>query len=103
MLVPKNADAKYKSGTYTTNVSLGDETAAVSLTFSENEITDVNFIPTSNTLEVFYPLAQTTADEICAQILSEQTTQGIDLASEYSVTGELIIGAADACIERAKR
>ena len=103
MLVPKNADAKYKSGTYTTNVSLGDETAAVSLTFSENEITDVNFIPTSNALEVFYPLAQTTADEICAQILSEQTTQGIDLASEYSVTGELIIGAADACIERAKR
>ena len=103
MLVPKNADAKYKSGTYTTNVSLGDETAAVSLTFSENEITDVNFIPTSNTLEVFYPLAQTTADEICAQILSEQTTQGIDLASEYSVTGELILGAADACIERAKR
>ena len=103
MLVPKNADAKYKSGTYTTNVSLENETAAVSLTFSENEITNVNFIPTSNTLEVFYPLAQTTADEICAQILSEQTTQGIDLASEYSVTGELIIGAADACIERAKR
>ena len=82
---------------------MGDETAAVSLTFSEDKITDVTFIPTSSTLTVFYPLAQSTADEICAQILSEQSTDNIELASDYTVTGELILGAADACIERAKR
>ena len=103
MLVPQGSDAQYKSGTYTTNISMGDETAAVSLTFSEDKITDVTFIPTSSTLTVFYPLAQSTADEICAQILSEQSTDNIELASDYTVTGELILGAADACIERAKR
>ena len=89
MLVPKGSDAQYKSGTYTTNISMGDETAAVSLTFSEDKITDVTFIPTSSTLTVFYPLAQ--------------STDNIELASDYTVTGELILGAADACIERAKR
>ena len=101
ILVP--GDKKYKSGTYTTNVSIGNESAAVSLTFSDDEITDVSFIPTSSTLNVFYPLAQTTADEICAQILSSQSTSGIELASDTAVTGELILGAADDCIERAKR
>ena len=38
VLIPKSADAQYKSGTYTTNVSMGDETASLSLTFSENKI-----------------------------------------------------------------
>ncbi|MCD8036258.1 MAG: hypothetical protein LUE88_02600 [Clostridiales bacterium] len=101
-LVPKNSDAKYKSGTYTTNVTLGSETAKVSMTFSEQEITDVSFIPTSSTLTAFYPLAQTTADEICAQILSSQTTS-IELASDSAVTGEIILDAANECIDRAKR
>ncbi len=103
ILVPKSADAKYKSGTYTTNVTMGDETAAVCLTFSETEITDATFIPTSDTLSVFYPLAQTTADDICAQIVDYQTTDGVTPTSDYAVTGELILAAADNCIERASR
>ena len=103
VLIPKSADAQYKSGTYTTNVSMGDETASLSLTFSENKITNIDFIPTSSTLEVFYPLVQTTADEICAQILSSQTTDNINLDSEHAAAGEIILGAADACNERAKR
>ena len=36
-IVPKSSDAKYKSGTYTSNISIGEETASVSLTFSESE------------------------------------------------------------------
>ncbi|MEA4972965.1 hypothetical protein SDC9_173957 [bioreactor metagenome] len=103
ILVPKSADAKYKSGTYTTNITMGDQTAAVSLTFSETKIKDATFIPTSDTLSVFYPLAQTTADEICAQIVDGQSTDGIAPASDYAVTGELIIAAANSCIERASR
>ncbi len=102
-LVPKKPDAKYRSGTYTTNVSIGNESAAVSLTFSEDKITDVTFIPTSGTLNVFYPLAQTTADEICGQILTSQSTSDIQLSSDAVVTGEIILSAANACIERAER
>ena len=96
MIVPKSSDAKYKSGTYTSSVSIGDETAAVSLTFSENEITDMAFVPTSDTFTVLYPLAQTTADEIKAQIMSSQST-------DTQVTGEIILNGAASCIERAKR
>ena len=103
MLVPHSSSAQYKSGTYTTNISIGEESAAVSLTFSENEITDVSFIPTTDTLSVFYPLMQTTGEEICAQILSDQSTDNISAASDSTYAAELIIGAADSCIERAKR
>lgn len=103
MLVPHSSSAQYKSGTYTTNISIGEESAAVSLTFSENEITDVSFIPTTDTLSVFYPLMQTTGEEICAQILNEQSTDNISTASDSTYAAELIIGAADSCIERAKR
>lgn len=103
ILVPKSADAKYKSGTYTTNINMGDETASVCLTFSETKITDATFIPTTDTLTVFYPLAQTTADDICTQIVDAQSTEGVTPAPDYAVTGELIIAAADSCIERASR
>lgn len=103
ILVPKSADAKYKSGTYTTNITMGDETAAVCLTFDEKKITDATFIPTSDTLAVFYPLAQTTADDICTQIVENQSTADITPSSDYAVTGELILAAADNCIERASR
>ena len=101
-LVPDSSNDKYKSGTYTTNIVIGDETASVSLTFDKKSITDVTFIPTSGTLAVFYPSAQTTADEICAKILSEQSTDNISTSSGSLTVSELIISAADACIERAR-
>ncbi len=103
MIVPKSSDAKYKSGTYTSNISIGDETAAITLTFSDNEITDMAFVPTSDTFELFYPLAQTTADEIKAQIMSNQSTDNIELSYDSQMTGEIILNGANACIERAER
>lgn len=103
MIVPKSSDAKYKSGTYTSNISIGDETAAITLTFSDNEITDMAFVPTSDTFELFYPLAQTTADEIKAQIMSNQSTDNIELSYDSQMTGEIILNGANACIQRAKR
>ena len=102
-LVPKGKNAQYKSGTYTTNISLGDEGAAVALTFSDSEIVDASFIPTSSTLSVFYPLMQTTADDICAQIVTAQSTDDIQTDSDYAMASSLIIDAANSCIERAKR
>lgn len=101
LIVPNNSNKKYKSGTYTTNITLGNETASVSLTFDKDTITDVSFIPITSTMAVFYPTVQTTADDICAQILSTQSTSSINVNSEYTLAGELIIAAADACIERA--
>lgn len=103
MIVPGSSDAKYKSGTYTSNISIGEETASVSLTFSENEITDMAFIPTSESFALFYPLAQTTADEIEAQIMSSQSTDNIQLSYDSQITGEIIVNGAKACIERAER
>ena len=103
MIVPKSSDAKYKSGTYTSNISIGDETAAITLTFSDNEITDMAFVPTSDTFELFYPLAQTTADEIKAQIMSNQSTDNIELSYDSQMTGEIILNGANACIERAEK
>ena len=103
MIVPKSSDAKYKSGTYTSNISIGDETAAITLTFSDNEITDMAFVPTSDTFELFYPLAQTTANEIKAQIMSNQSTDNIELSYDSQMTGEIILNGANACIERAER
>ena len=103
MIVPKSSDAKYKSGTYTSNISIGDETAAITITFSDNEITDMAFVPTSDTFELFYPLAQTTADEIKAQIMSNQSTDNIELSYDSQMTGEIILNGANACIERAER
>ncbi len=102
-IVPKSSDAKYKSGTYTSNISIGEETASVSLTFNENEITDMAFVPTSDSFELFYPLAQTIADEIKAQIMSSQSTDNIQLSYDTQVTGEIILNGAASCIERAKR
>ncbi len=103
MIVPKSSDAKYKSGTYTSNISIGDETAAITLTFSDNEITDMAFVPTSDTFELFYPLAQTTAEEIKAQIMSNQSTDNIELSYDSQMTGEIILNGANACIQRAER
>ena len=102
-LMPGRADEKYNSGTYTTNITMGSESAALSLTFSKTEITDISFIPASDTLAVFYPLAQDAANGICQQILDNQSTQNIKLSSDYQFTGELIVNAADACISRAKK
>ena len=102
-LMPDRADEKYNSGTYNTNITMGSEVAAVSLTFSKTEITDISFIPATDTLAVFYPLAQDAATNVCRQILDNQSTESIELSSDYQFTGELIVNAADACISRAKK
>lgn len=103
MIVPKDDDGEYKSGTYTSAVSIGSQSAAVTLTFSENEITDMDFVPDSESFSALYPLALTAADEIRAQIIENQSTDNIELSFDGSAAGEIIIDGANSCIARAKR
>lgn len=103
LLVPDKSDSRYNAGTYTTNVEIGEKTAAVTMTFTKNKITDVSFVPDDDMLAVFYPLAETAADSVCKQILENQSTENIALSDEYAVTGQLVADAAEACINRAKK
>ena len=36
LLVPDKSDSRYNAGTYTTNVEIGEKTAAVTMTFTKN-------------------------------------------------------------------
>lgn len=103
LLVPDKSDSRYNAGTYTTNVEIGEKTAAVTMTFTKNKITDVSFVPDDDMLAVFYPLAETAADSVCKQILENQSAENIALSDEYAVTGQLVADAVEACINRAKK
>lgn len=105
--LPKDKDnagesARYTPGTYTAEIYLSKGSADVEVTVSEDKITKVALKNIDESQEVFYPLLKPTMEIIASEILETQSLT-VDIPSENTVTGQVLVGAIEEALEKAKQ
>ncbi|MFV0314549.1 MAG: hypothetical protein ACK5I7_05525 [Anaerotignum sp.] len=94
--------ATYRDGVYHTQVSLGDESAMVSVTVDDGMIEDVALTQMSETATVFYPLMQAAAEEVNEEVIKNQSLS-IEVSEQNAYSAQAILQAVAQGLEEAKR
>ena len=68
--------------------------AQVEIVVDKNNIKSVSLTDTPETISVFYPLVETTAQELAKEIVKQQST-AIDVSSQNTYTAQLILDAVE--------
>ena len=106
MFLPKvrgshNKTAKYNPGVYTSDLTVGDTTLSLEVTFSETEITSIHFSNLNETVSAMYPLLQPAVEEIADQIVANLSLDDIQYTEETHYTSQAIINAVDEALKKA--
>ena len=108
MFAPKDqksstsADAAYIPGVYTSSITLGGNAVDIAVTVSETRIEAIAFNNLDETIETMYPLMQPALDNLANQICETQSLDGLDYSEETQYTSQVILGAVERALEKAK-
>lgn len=108
MFAPKDqksstsADAAYIPGIYTSSITLGGNAVDIAVTVSETRIEAIAFNNLDETIETMYPLMQPALDNLADQICETQSLDGLDYSEETQYTSQVILGAVERALEKAK-
>lgn len=91
----------YSPGTYSAQIVLHNSPVSVDVTVSKHQIEGIALNNMNSTQEVFYPLFNSSIEEITDEIIANQTTD-IPLSQNNSVTGGIILDAVRMALEQAK-
>ena len=108
MFAPKDqksstsADAAYIPGVYASSITLGGNAVDIAVTVSETRIEAIAFNNLDETIETMYPLMQPALDNLADQICETQSLDGLDYSEETQYTSQVILGAVERALEKAK-
>ena len=91
----------YKPGTYSSEINLSTGSLTVEVEVGKNKIKSVSVTDTTETIPVFYPLFEITAESMEEEILSAQNTD-FALMGNAPETEKMILQAVEKNIEKAK-
>ncbi|NLK36459.1 MAG: hypothetical protein GX299_00010 [Epulopiscium sp.] len=92
--------AMYEPGTYTAEVSLGGETAIVEVKVDSKKIKSVSLQETPETISVFYPLLEETAEDIAKQVVKTQSLE-VDVSPQNAYTAQVFLEAINQGLQQA--
>lgn len=99
--MPKNnQNAKYTAGVYTSQITLNNEEVDLKVTVDDTKIKSVELLHTTETLPVFYPLFESTAEEIGKEIVKNQSLD-INIPPEAEYTARIILDAVEQSLDSA--
>lgn len=100
-MLEKGTQPTYSPGTYSAQIVLHNSPVSVEVTVSKHSIEKVELVNMEESQEVFYPLFNTSAQELAKEIVAKQS---VDIApdSNYTVTGGIILDAVRLALEKAQ-
>ncbi len=102
-LIPHNENTStYVPGVYTSSIDVNNENLNIELTVDKTEIKSVKLIHTAETIPVFYPLFESTAEYIGDEVVKLQDISKVTVPKEAEITGNLIIDAIEKTLAQAK-
>ena len=93
------SESAYVPGISTTGIALENGSVTVAVEVSKSKIKSVELIHNSETVPVFYPHIDETAELVSERIVKNQSTEQ---AEGDSVSSSVILSAVDDCLEKAK-
>lgn len=97
-----NDSGTYRDGVYHTQVALGEESAMVSVTVHGGKIEDVALSEVSESALVFYPLLQSAAEEVCKEVVKNQSLT-IQVSEQNAYSAQAVLEAVAQGLEEAEK
>lgn len=97
-----NDSGTYRDGVYHTQVALGEESAMVSVTVQGGKIEDVALSEVSESALVFYPLLQSAAEEVCKEVVKNQSLT-IQVSEQNAYSAQAVLEAVAQGLEEAEK
>ena len=95
------ASVTYVPGLYSSPIVLGSENVNVEVTVDRTEIRSVSLVPLSDSVETMYPLMAPAMDSIAAQILENQSLEGLEYPSGSQYTSMALVSAVRTALSKA--
>lgn len=95
------ASVTYVPGLYSSPIVLGSENVNVEVTVDRTGIRSVSLVPLSDSVETMYPLMAPAMDSIAAQILENQSLEGLEYPSGSQYTSMALVSAVRTALSKA--
>ena len=95
-------DGAYRDGTYYGEMETGGEVTEIAVEIKNGEIVDVSMEEPVEAVAVFYPLLETTAEEV-GQAVVESQSLTVEVAPENAHSAQLVLDAVAECLKKAER
>ena len=95
------ASATYVPGLYSSPIVLGSENVNVEVAVDHTGIRSVALVPLSDSVETMYPLMAPSMESIAAQILENQSLEGLEYPSGSQYTSMALVSAVRTALSKA--
>ena len=92
----------YRDGTYYGEMNLGGEATEVAVKIKNGEIKEVSVEEPTESVSVFYPLLETTAEEIGNAVVENQSLS-VEVSAENAHSAQRVLDAIAECLEQAEK
>ena len=93
--------AVYAPGLYSASLSLGRQNVNVEVAVSPDRISAVTLVPLSDSVAAMYPLMQPSMDALSAQILENQSLEGLEYPAGSQYTSMALMNAIKTAVAKA--
>lgn len=91
----------YKSGVYTTELTLNGTTLNLEIVVDENHINSINLVNTSEAIKTMYPLIEPALDQIEEQLCDNVAIEDVTLSKDSQYTETLLLDAIEKTLAKA--
>lgn len=92
----------YNPGLYSSSIVLGSQNANVEVAVDAERINSITLVPLSDSVAAMYPLMQPAMDTLSAQIVENQSLEGIEYPAGSQYTSMALMNAIETALEKAK-
>lgn len=92
---------QYTPGTYTSTLSLNDNSLEVEVNVDENHINSIRFSNLDESITTMYPLIQPAMETLADQVCQKQSLEDITLPTDNPYTSQVILDAISQALEKA--
>ncbi len=92
----------YRDGTYYGEMQVGQKRAEIAVTVEDGAIADISMEEPDEAVAAFYPLLETTAEEVGREVVATQSLT-IEVDPENAHSAQLVLNAIAQGLEQAKK
>lgn len=93
--------SSYTPGVYTASYVLSGQTIDVAVTVDADHINAIDFVQLDEAVTTMYPLMEPALEDVSEQIIQNQSTEGLDYASDMKYTQAALVQAIEQALNKA--
>ena len=97
------AENSYTAGVYSASMSLNNQNIDLEVTVDSDYIKDIRFVNLDDSIATMYPLMEISLNNLTSQIITNQSTESLEIAEGSEYTSKALINVINSALEKAKK